>query len=144
MITSQDIILYKNIFCPADLLERIKIIATNTQNTWQQNRALDDIIKDTIIGKIAKYSLKKHIFAHSAFIILDYDDFRVDNYKKHALFDCIICDKQNTNLQLAIEAINIDAINNKNGAMNSATKILLKNFDIFTIEIKSTRITNRY
>lgn len=144
MITSQNIILYKNVFCPADLLESIKIIATNTQNTWQQNRVLDDIIKDTTIGKIAEYTLKKHISTHSAFMIFDYDDFRVDNYKKHAPLDCVICDKQNTNLQLAMEAINTDVTNNKNGAMNSATKMLLKNFNIFTMEIKSTRITNRH
>lgn len=47
MIISQDIILYKNISCPNELLEQIKIIAEHTKNTWQSNRPLDDIIKDT-------------------------------------------------------------------------------------------------
>lgn len=34
MIISQDIILYKNISCPNELLEQIKIIAEHTKNTW--------------------------------------------------------------------------------------------------------------
>ncbi|WP_063998105.1 hypothetical protein [Campylobacter hyointestinalis] len=59
MITSQDVILYQNISCPSELLEQIKIIAAHTQNTWQQNRTLIDIIKDTTIGKIAEHTLKK-------------------------------------------------------------------------------------
>ena len=84
MIISQDIILYKNISCPNELLEQIEIIATHTKNTWQSNRSLDEIIKDTTIGKIAEYTLKEHISKHSDYAILDYDDFRVDNYEKHA------------------------------------------------------------
>lgn len=144
MIISQDIISYKNISCPSELLKQIEIIATHTKNTWQSNRSLDDIIKDTTIGKIAEYTLKEHIVKHSDYAILDYDDFRVDNYEKHAPLDCIIFEKQNSNLQLAINAINVDATNNSNGAISNNTKEFLKNLKIYTMEIKSTRITNRH
>lgn len=144
MIISQDIISYKNISCPNELLEQIKIIAEHTKNTWQSNRSLDDIIKDTTIGKIAEYTLKEHILKHSGYAILDYDDFRVDNYEKHAPLDCIIFKKENPDLQLAINTINLDATNNLNGAMSDKTKNLLKNLKISTMEIKSTRITNRH
>ena len=144
MIISQDIILYKNISCPNELLEQIKIIAEHTKNTWQSNRSLDDIIKDTTIGKIAEYTLKEHISKHSGYAILDYDDFRVDNYEKHAPLDCVIFKKENSDLQLAINTINLDATNNSNGAISNNTKEFLKNFKIYTMEIKSTRITNRH
>jgi len=90
MIILQDIITYKNISCPNELLKQVKIIAEHTKNTWQSNRSLDEIIKDTTIGKIAEYTLKEHISKHSDYAILDYDDFRVDNYEKHAPLDCII------------------------------------------------------
>ena len=43
MIILQDIISYKNISCPNELLEQVKIIAEHTKNTWQLNRPLDDI-----------------------------------------------------------------------------------------------------
>lgn len=108
MIILQDIITYKNISCPNELLKQIKIIAEHTKNTWQSNRSLDEIIKDTTIGKIAEYTLKEHISKHSGYAILDYDDFRVDNYEKHAPLDCIIFEKQNSDLQLAINAMNVD------------------------------------
>lgn len=144
MITSQDVILYQNISCPSELLEQIKIIAAHTQNTWQQNRTLIDIIKDTTIGKIAEHTLKKHIAKYSDYIILDYDDFRTNNYKKHAPLDCIIFKKENPNLQSVINAINLDATNNPNGMMNENTKNILKDAKIYTMEIKSTRITNRH
>ena len=126
MIISQDIISYKNISCPNELLEQIKIIAEHTKNTWQSNRSLEDIIRDTTIGKIAEYTLKEHISKHSGYAILDYDDFRVDNYEKHAPLDCIIFKKENPDLQLAINTINLDATNNLNGAMSDKTKNLLK------------------
>ncbi|WP_107946103.1 hypothetical protein [Campylobacter concisus] len=144
MIAPEEIILYKNVPCSDELLEQIKTIATYTQNTWQQNRGLDVKIKDTIIGKVAEYTLKNYISNYSDFAILDYDDFRIDNYKKHAPLDCIIFNKQNRNLQVAIDAINTDAINNRNGTMSNDTKKFLKENNIFTMEIKSTRITDRH
>lgn len=58
MIISQDIISYKNISCPNELLKQVKIIAEHTKNTWQSNRLLDEIIKDTTIGKIAEITMK--------------------------------------------------------------------------------------
>lgn len=144
MITPEEIILYKNVSCSAKLLGQIKKIAIHTQNTWQQNRIIDDIIKDTTIGKIAECTLKQHMSNHPIFDILDYDDFRIDNYKKHAPLDCIIFNKQNRNLQVAIDAIKTDAINNRNGTMSNDTKKFLKENNIFTMEIKSTRITDRH
>lgn len=144
MITPQEIILYKDVSCSTELLGQINIIASHTQNTWQKNRTLTDIIKDTTIGKIAEHTLKEHIAAHSNFAILDYDDFRVNNYKKHAPLDCILFKKENTNLQAAKDAINTDATNNQSGAMSKNTKALLKTLGILTLEIKSTRITERH
>ena len=55
-----------------------------------------------------------------------------------------IFEKQNSDLQLAINAINVDATNNSNGAISNNTKEFLKNLKIYTMEIKSTRITNRH
>ena len=64
--------------------------------------------------------------------------------KNTHLLDCIIFEKQNSDLQLAINAINVDATNNSNGAISNNTKEFLKNLKIYTMEIKSTRITNRH
>lgn len=143
-MNSNDIILYEKVCCPNELLQQIEIIATHTQNTWQQGRSLDDIIKDTTIGKISEYILKDHIARNSNYAILDYDDFRVDHYRKHAPLDCIIFEKNNTKLPSAIDAINLDAKENSNGAINESTKEFLNNSRIFTMEIKSTRLTNRH
>ncbi|MCH5322361.1 MAG: hypothetical protein J1E31_02105 [Helicobacter sp.] len=144
MINPQDIILYQGITCDDNLLEQIKEIANHTKNTWQTNRMLNEIISDTTIGKVAEHTLKNHIKQHSNYFILDYDDFRKDNYKKHAPLDCIILQKDNNNLQNAINQINLDAANNPNGALSQNTKEYLKKLQIFTMEIKSTRITNRH
>lgn len=65
MLAPQDIIAYKNISCPDELLKEIKIIANHTKNTWQTNRTLESIISDTKIGKIAEFTLKNYIKQYS-------------------------------------------------------------------------------
>lgn len=144
MLAPQDIVAYKNISCPDELLKEIKIIANHTKNTWQTNRTLESIISDTKIGKIAEFTLKNHIKQYSNYDILDYDDFRVNNYEKHAHLDCIIFQKQNTQIDNAITQINLDTTNSLSGALSQNTKDLLRQSQIHTMEIKSTRITNRH
>lgn len=144
MIGPQNIILYEKVACTDILLNQIKIIANYTKNTWQTNRSLNEIISDTTIGKIAEHTLKNHIEKHSDYMIMDYDDFRINNYKKHAPLDCIVYKKTNNNFKKAINQINSDATNNPNGALLQNTRDFLKDLKIFTMEIKSTRITSRH
>lgn len=144
MIRPNDVIKYQNISCTSALINQINFIAQNTKNTWQQKRLLREIQKDTTIGKIAEHTLKDHIEKHSDYLILDYDDFRIDNYKKHAPIDSLIYVKDNALIQLAIKKINNDVVNSPVGALSKSTKRFLIDSKIYTLEIKSTRIRNRH
>lgn len=144
MIEIKDIIKYSNCFCDKELLNLIEKIYINTQNSWQKNRSLEEIKKDTMVGKISEYILKKHIENNSDKFVLDYDNFRIDNFKKAAPLDCIFYKKDNNNILKAIDKINNDVKNNNFGKISQDTKIFLKENEINTLEIKTTRITLRH
>lgn len=144
MIEIKDIIKYSNCFCDKELLNLIEKIYINTQNSWQKNRSLEEIKKDTMVGKISEYILKKHIENNSDKFVLDYDNFRIDNFKKAAPLDCIFYKKDNNNIFKAIDKINNDVKNNNFGKISQDTKIFLKENEINTLEIKTTRITLRH
>ena len=73
---------YKNIDSFMDLNE--KIISSNTVNTWQKDRSMLDIGRDTNLGKIAENIISNYINYETSLNYLSYDEFRQNNYKKHA------------------------------------------------------------
>ncbi|EGK8008148.1 hypothetical protein IO405_000530 [Campylobacter lari] len=144
MIDSSHIYICNNIQLPKNMLDIVDIIANHTCNTWQSNRPLEVIKKDTMIGKVAEFCLTNLIDEKSLYQIIDYDVFRTDNYNKHAPLDFLIFHKDNEYINEAIGMINNDVINNRFGVLEQETKDFLKKNKIYTLEIKSTRVTNRH
>ena len=99
MIKTENISLYKNVSYPEELKAKIEEIVKNTCNSWQVNRSYEEKMEDTMVGKIAEYVLKDHIKTYSNYCILDYDDFREDDFKIHAPLDCIIFEKENDKIK---------------------------------------------
>jgi len=120
----------------------IQTIATHTQNTWQPDRDLKEIMRDTAKGKTAELVLEYYLKYKTDVRYLSYDNFRRDGYKKHAPFDGLIF-----NSSIDIELLNscINTINdnicyNEAGQIEEKTRQMLENNKIFTLEIKSSQM----
>lgn len=122
-------------------------LSENTENTWQKNRNLNEKKADTSIGKLAEEIfveyLKKNL---TKIIFFTYDSFRKDNYKKHAPFDGIILKKNydRDNIIFYAKKINQEIKNSQYGKISDTLKNNLEKNEIYTVEIKSTRITGRH
>jgi len=120
-------------------------IAANTVNTWQPNRSEKDKMADTSLGKIAEIIFEKYINQFSI-VYLSYDDFRKNNFEKHAPFDGLLF----SNKKLENDIKNYTDIINEEVALSDYGKVsigllstLTKN-KLYTVEVKSTRITERH
>lgn len=125
-----------------DMGEIVKI-AEHTKNTWQTNRTLDEICKDTLQGKRAELILENIIDEKSNVKFISYDSFRKDEYRKHAPFDGLIVseDISEASVNKKIERINRDI--EKGGERGTITTTLRKELEdskIFTVEIKSSSL----
>lgn len=134
MIDKKDIKILKNIILNDKEIEICKKISENTLNTWQ-SRNFDEILKDTILGKIAEKALINEFIKNNMFFD-SYDNFRNDNFKKHNGIDMIVALNQNS-LDKSKKII----LSN----LNEEDKLkYLMNFNTKIIEIKSTRISKRF
>lgn len=134
MIDKKDIKILKNIILNEKEIDICKKISKNTLNTWQ-SRSFEDILKDTILGKIAEKALitdfsKNNIFFDS------YDNFRDDNFKNHNGIDMII-------------SLNQDSLDKSKkiilSNLNEDDKFkILDDLNTKIIEIKSTRVSQRF
>jgi len=118
-----------------------------TQNTWQLNRSKSEKTKDTKIGKLAENVLETYFQSNFYKLeYLSYDTFRMDNLEKHAPFDGIIYDKNisSKSLKLFIDRVNNEITNNQWGKISNSLKSELEKSKIFTVEVKSTRVTDRH
>lgn len=120
----------------------IERIVTHTHNTWQHNRSIQEIRKNTIQGKRAELIIENILRENSTFRFLSYDKIRTDDFNKHAPFDGIIY-RNDTNvniLRLAIDMINKDVIKSvgDSGLITVETREYMETNGIYTIEIKSS------
>lgn len=146
MIQTSDI---KTVNCsPLELNSKeTDLIAHYTQNTWQLDRSQTVKKSDTTLGKTAEMAVFKYIKKNlNQLQYLPYDYFRVDNCKKHAPFDGLIFKKDINNniLKNIIDKINQQVSLVKHGQIDALLKQECLHHHIYTVEIKSTRITSRH
>ena len=69
----------------------IESIANHTKNTFQPNRDLKEIMRDTAQGKIAEFVFFKEVERYKGrYSFKDYDSIREDGFEKHAPYDAFI------------------------------------------------------
>lgn len=127
-------------------LDNNEVIIENTKNTWQPNRTKEGKKNDSNLGKMAEKAVENYLNKNNDnYYYLSYDSFRNDDFKKHAPFDGLYISKDTTK-----EKINgfISLINNEvkkgNIKQNYIFKSEMIKEKIFTVEVKSTRITGRH
>lgn len=132
IINFDDIIADKNL--------NIHKLVVNTFNTWQKGRTTYQKEADTNIGKIAEFAVATAFRIFNVPIYYPYDSFRKDNFKLHAPFDALLCECLEDDL---VELINSSV--KKNGPkLSPEVRKQIRNFDAFTVEIKSTRLAKKY
>jgi hypothetical protein len=76
-------------------------------------------------------------------VYCSYDNFRSDEYKKHAPFDGLIYESSNQNIHNAIAKINADVENDSFGRVSDQTFEWIRKHKIYTVEIKSSKIPEK-
>ena len=123
------------------------LIADNTVNTWQRDRTPEEKKADTDIGKKAEFAVESYIKINLNNIeYIGYDNFRTNNYKKHAPFDGLLFNKKIDKdiIENLKKKINDEITKNKYGQISDSIKQELYNNKIYTVEIKSTKIGDRH
>ena len=126
--------------------DKIHIISSNTQNTWQKTRDFKEKVINTKQGKFAEFLVGSLFKMSKSLKYIDYDSFRKDNYKKNAPFDGLLCLNSNPkilSIDKLIELINENVKSSPNGKLNEYTKSIISSFGIKTLEIKSTKVNER-
>ncbi len=122
------------------------LISDNTVNTWQEDRSPEEKKADTEVGKKAEYAVELYIRDNLNNIeYIAYDNFRTNNFKKHAPFDGLLFDKKidRNVVENLKKKINDEITKNKYGKISDSLKQELFKNEIYITEIKSTRITER-
>ncbi|WNL34475.1 hypothetical protein QT384_10215 [Arcobacter cryaerophilus gv. pseudocryaerophilus] len=125
--------------------ENIETIIQTTQETWQKDRTEQSKKQDTELGKLAENIVEGYIKTNMKDITyLSYDDFRKDEFKKHAPFDGLIYNKKTTvKIQYVINAINKEVGDNQYGKISDGLKNKLHQNKIYIVEVKSTRVSEQ-
>lgn len=128
-----------------DSTDTTKKITANTVNTWQPNRSEKDKMADTSLGKIAESIFEKYINLFSI-VYLSYDDFRENNFEKHAPFDGLLFsnDKLENEIKTFTNKINEEVSLSDFGKVTIGLLSILTKNKVYTVEVKSTRITERH
>ena len=147
MITKTDVKIIKGIDKYISTYSSIKTIIDNTVETWQPNRSTTSKTNDTKLGKLAEGVVSAYIKTTMPHVqYLSYDDFRTNNFKKHAPFDGLLFLDSVPTLVLKniIDEMNIEITKNKYGKITDTLKYKSLINHLFITEIKSTRVTNRH
>lgn len=118
----------------------LKSLVDNTYNTWQTDRTIEEKAKDTLLGKFAEDCVISALEEIGIKNYYSYDSFRNDDYKYHAPFDGLLCDNLNNDL---IDLVN-NAVITEGSKLSSQTRDKIRNMNAVTIEIKSTRLAQKY
>jgi hypothetical protein len=124
----------------------VVILSENTANTWQEDRSSEEKLADTKQGKNAEEALFKYIKEYKDFTYISYDDIRNDNLKKHAPFDGLLYKNNKTNqfiIDSCISKILTDIENDNYGRISVETRNILRQNDVYTVEIKSTKVNDK-
>lgn len=138
------------VFINADLNKlhdntKVKIISQRTQNTWQPDRESEEKQRDTAQGKIAEYFVEYYLNNVLKLCYIPYDDFRKNDFTKHAPFDGILIKKYDEDfVEGFIELITKEVSENERGQISVNLHEKLIENDIYTVEIKSTKVVKRH
>ena len=132
-----------------DFNKETNTIASHTHQTWQKDRSFEETVADTSQGKLAEMVVEAYFSSFlTDFIYISYDKIRDDNFKFHAPFDAILIKQEmvkDRNLEV-IKTRLADIINKgcqTNGKISCGLRNFLLNNNIITIEIKSTKISQK-
>lgn len=126
--------------------KEVLTLSENTANTWQGNRSSEEKLADTKQGKDAEAALSLYIQEYRDFEYISYDDIRNDKLKKHAPFDGLLYKNNKTNkfiIDSCIFKILKDIENDTYGRISIETRNILRQNDIYTVEIKSTKVNDK-
>lgn len=122
----------------------IEKITRNTVNTWQKNRDNKEKIENAAQGKIVEDIFSDFVNTSEGDICyLSYDDFRNDQFEKHAPIDGLLFKKDNKSIEEAISKIKSDVSQDVYGRMKDSTFEWLSNHKVFTVEVKSSRVPDK-
>ena len=124
--------------------DEVEHIVRHTHNTWEHDRPLSEIRKNTVQGKSAEFVLQRLMEEYSRLRYRSYDAIRNDGFRKHAPFDGVIFDARISEAVLdeAFRRIraDVDGSPGDSGTISVRTREFLRNSGIFTLEIKSSRL----
>lgn len=123
--------------------DEIGRITSNTVNTWQQDRKDSELISNTMQGKIVEEVFKEYITRNGDLCFISYDEFRTDNFKKHAPFDGLLMKSGNDFVKKGIELITESYSKNEFRFLNADVREELRKNGIYTVEIKSSKIPKK-
>ena len=115
-------------------------ISENTMNTWQRGRGQEEKKADTELGKLAEDAVitaleNLHIKNYHS-----YDNFRSDGFTKHAPFDGVFVE----NMTQKISNLINQGVEKEGSKLSAETRNKLRLDQVFTVEVKSTRLTQKY
>lgn len=140
------IMFIKNDSIGQEIYDTVEKIVDNTANTWQKDRTREEMLHDTLQGKLAEDMFADFIQFYQpeqTILYLSYDDFREDGFEKHAPIDGILYLSGNEWLQDGVNIINNDVQNNKYGKASPNTLAYLKSKGLYTVEVKSSRVPDK-
>lgn len=118
----------------------VKNIVANTVNTWQRGRSEQEKTADTQLGKMAEDVVMATLETIGINDYHSYDCFRTDNFKSHAPFDGVLC----SNLTKELKQVINNAVQIEGPHLSAKTRNFLRSKGVRTVEIKSTRLTDKY
>lgn len=123
---------------------KIRDIACQTKNTWQATRDSKEILDNTVQGKVVEKMFEYYIDEQKRNIkYISYDDFRADNFSKHAPFDGFLYDIDNPYFDEAKSKVIQDVDNNEYGKLSDSTFEWLTHNKVYTVEIKSSKVPDK-
>jgi len=124
---------------------KARIISRHTQDTWQPDRGSEEKRKDTVQGKVAEHYVEYYLRNVLKLCYLSYDDFRENGFIKHAPFDGVLIKKYDESLiEKFIKLIVKEVNENESGQITANLHEKLIENNIYTVEIKSTRVAKRH
>ena len=131
---------YDELILEDDNSERI---AHNTVNTWQGWRGEKEKLDNTRQGKIAESAIST-FYQDKDICYISYDEFRADGFEKHAPFDGLLytplCVSEK-DFYMLLDEINDEIAQSGVGQISPQLREKLRAYNVFTVEIKSTRIS---
>ncbi len=146
MRTLDNIVIYDNYErIDSGDVSTVRTIASKTMNTWQSDRDEKEKLKNTLQGKKAEAVIKNHIISKTSYSYLSYDDFRDNQYEKHAPFDGLLFNKNTSSKTInpVIAMIRFEVSKNNYGLITPEARSIARKCGLYVVEVKSTRVSEK-